>query len=95
MNSLEIKPDIPGRGIKKKRLRCSSGGNKKNNKIIFLINSVLCGEVESEIRNSKPKYISWAAKWYRNEGKKIILHCKSEITRTHLEIFEIFEAYCL
>lgn len=95
VSSLEIKTDIPDRGIKKKkRLRCSSDGNNKNYKIMFLINSVLCGEVENEIRNSKPKYISWAAKWYRNERKKIILCCNFEITSMHLDVFEIFE-YCL
>jgi len=50
--------------------------------------------VENEIRNSKPEYIPWAAKLYRNERKKMVLRYSFEITRMHLEVFEIFK-YCL
>lgn len=94
VSSLQIKTYVPDRGIKKKGLRCGSDGNNKNNKVIFLIHNVLCGEVENEMRNVKPKYVSWAAKWYKKERKKIILHCIFEMARMHLKVFEIFE-YCL
>lgn len=43
--------------------------------------------MENEIRHSEPKYISWDAKWYGNERKKMLLHYNLEITKMHLEAF--------